>query len=469
VKTEATGRTRSVFAVTAVIFVLLAFAARALAEDSVLDVYVRQALASNLALKQQEFSYEQSLADLSEARAGFFPSLDLLGRYTRAEGGRTFEFPVGDLVNPIHDALNALLGETRFPTNVPNEQIAFLREKEQETKLEVVQPIFQPAVYYNYRLRSNLADVDRAARDQFKHDLVKQVKAAYFDYLSAVKLVELAVRTEDLLKENLRVSESLFNNGKATMDVVYRARAELSKAQGSRADAEKAEYLARAYFNFLLNRPLDEHVDIMTVPADLPGPPLTLEEAVARALAHRLEIVQIDKGIEGAGNALKLARTGYYPGLSLAFDYGIQGEEYRFSDQDDFWTASLMLKWNLFDGLARDARIRRARAEKSRLSTQRAEVELRIELEVRNAHRSLVVAKQNVAAAVAQVTSARKSFDIVNRKFEEGMAAQVEFIDARTAMTRAEVNEIIAVYDYLRSYAELERVTALYPIPDAAE
>ncbi len=462
-------RTGAVIILTSILFLLLVFAARAVAEETVLDAYVRQALAGNLALKQQNFSYQRSAAELHEARGRFLPSLGIRGRYTRADGGRAFEFPVGDIVNPIHDALNRIIGEEQFPTNVPNEDISFLREKEHETRLQVIQPIFQPAVYYNYRLRSNLTDVNRAARDQFKHDLVKEVRTAYFDYLGAVKFVELAMRTETLLKENLRISESLFDNGQATRDVVYRAQAELSRVQQSKAGAQKGEYLTKSYFNFLLNRPLDEHIDTVAVPGELPDPPLTLAQSVERALGYRMEIVQVDKGIEGAGNAIKLARTGYVPGLTFAFDYGFQGEEFRISEEDDFWRASLVLEWNLFDGLRRESRVKQAQMEKSRLSTRREEIELQIELEVRDAYRSLLVAKQNVAASSDEVRSSRRSFEIVNRKFEEGIAAQVEFIDARTAMTRAEVNRIVAVYDYLRSYAEFERVTVLHPIPEETD
>jgi outer membrane protein len=462
----AADRTCAVMTLTIVIFLLLVFAARSLAQEGVLDAYILHALESNLALKQKDFSYEQSVARLHEARGLFLPSLDILGRYTRAEGGRAFEFPVGDMVNPIHAALNNLIGEDEFPTDVPNEYITLLREREHETKLQIIQPIFKPGVYYNYRVRANLKDVDKAGRDQFKHDLVMAVRTAYFDYLAAVKFVELATRTEELLLENLRISQSFFDNGQATGDVVYRARAELSRVRQSKADALKAEYLTRAYFNFLLNRSQDEHIDAMPIPDAIPDPPLTLSQAVDRALENRLEVVQIEKGIEGAGNALKLARTGYVPGLTFAFDYGFQGEEFRISDEDDFWTASLVLEWNLFDGLQREARVRQAQMEKSRLSAQREEIQRRIELEVRDAHRSLLVAKQNVETSGDEVISSRRSFEIVSRKFEEGVAPQVEFIDARTAMTRAETNRIVAVYDYLRSYAEFERATALYPVPE---
>jgi outer membrane protein TolC len=465
-KSASVDRTTGVVILTSVLFLILVLAARAVAEETVLDAYIARALESNLALKQRDFSYERSAAELSEARGRFLPSVDILGRYTRAEGGRTFEFPIGDIVNPIHDALNHLTGEELFPTDVPNENISFLREKEHETKIEVIQPIFQPAVYYGYKLQSDLTAADRAARDQFKHDLVKEVRTAYFDYLAAVKFIELATRTETLLEENLRISDRLFENGQATRDVVYRAQAELSRIRQSRADAEKGAYLARSYFNFLLNRPLDEHIDAINIPDELPDPPLTLGPAVERALAYRLEIVQIEKGIDAAGNALKLARTGYVPGLTFAFDYGFQGEEFRLSDEDDFWTASLVLQWNLFDGLRRESRVTQAKMEQSRLTTRRDEVEAQVELEVRDAHRSLMVAKQNVATSTAETRSAIQSFNIVNRKFEEGVAAQVEFIDARTAMTSAEASRIIAVYNYLRSYAEFERVTALYPIPE---
>ena len=468
-KTKAPAAFRTISAIAAFLLLPAVPAASASAGETILDTYIRRALESNLALRQQDFSYERSVAELQEARGLLLPSLNVYGRYTRAEGGRSFEFPVGDIVNPIHEALNGLIGETQFPTDVPNQYTSLLREKEHETKLEVTQPIFVPAVYYNYRARANIADADRAARDQFKHDLVKEVKRAYFDYLRAVALVELTTRTGTLLEENLRVSESLVENGKATRDVAYRAQAELSKMMQSRADAEKGQYLALAYFNFLLNRDLDEPIEIITLPEGPADPPLTLSEAVDRALADRLEIVQVEKGLEAAGNALKLARTDYLPGISFAFDYGLQGEEFRVSEDDDFWTASLVFQWNLFDGLGRESRVKQAEMEKARLSAQLDELEMQIELQVRDAHRSLVVAKQNIATSADGVRSATKSFEIVARKFKEGMAAQVEFIDARTAMTRAEINRIIAVYDYFISYAEFERVTALYPMPKGSD
>ena len=58
----------------------------------------------------------------------------------------------------------------------------------------------------------------------------------------------------------------------------------------------------------------------------------------------------------------------------------------------------------------------------------------------------------------------RDAFLIVRRKFGEGQASLIEFIDARTGMTKAEERLIISKYDYHIRYADLERAACLYPL-----
>jgi outer membrane protein TolC len=432
----------------------------------VLDGYVQDGLESNLALKQRDFSLEKSRAGLREARALFFPTVDINARYSRAGGGRTVDFPVGDIVNPIHDALNQLMGEAVFPGNIPNVSAPFLLEEEQETKLEILQPIFQPQLYYNYKINSNLVSAEEAGREVFRQDLVLEIKTAYFNYLKTVKFVELASETEALLQENLRVSRSLFENQKVTRDVVYRAQAELSELEQQKAEAEKGRILAQSYFNFLLNRPLDAEVEA-EIPRDLPPPPETdLAGLQKRALGKRYEVAQLESGIEAAANGVKLSRSTYLPNLIFAFDYGYQGEYYRFGEDDDFWMGSLVLQWNLFSGLQRKARSDRARAEEGRLKAQMSELEQGIKLEVTEARENLIVAREAHEAAIDRHESSVKSFEIVDRKFREGVSPQIEFLDARVTMTRAQVNLIVTTFDYHIRRAEYERVVGVYGFED---
>ena len=151
-----------------------------------LDTYIHQGLRDNLALRQKDFSYQKSLAEMKEAKGHFMPSLAINARYSRASGGRTIDFPVGDLMNPVFDALNLTriqsgLDPLDFP-QLENEQIRFLREKEQETKLRLVQPIFNLAILYNYKARSRQADINDLERINFARQLVFVIKSGYYKY-----------------------------------------------------------------------------------------------------------------------------------------------------------------------------------------------------------------------------------------------------------------------------------------------
>ncbi len=105
---------------------------------AVIDEYVREGLGANLTLRAQSLDVERSAAALDEARARYFPEVGLDARYTWAQGGRTFELPLGQALNPAYQTLNDLLiaqgQQPQFPV-VQDETIAFLREREQDTRI----------------------------------------------------------------------------------------------------------------------------------------------------------------------------------------------------------------------------------------------------------------------------------------------------------------------------------------------
>ncbi len=351
-------------------FIFLFLTHFSFANENVLDKYVKMGLESNLALKQQEISLEQSMQALKEARGMFFPSIDINARYSRAGGGRTIDFPVGDLMNPVYQTLNQLLQQQQFPTNIENVTIPFLREEEHETKIRLTQPIFQPAIYYNYKAKSDLSDLKKAEFKVFKRKLTAEIKTAYFNYLKTNQVVDIYDKTKQLLEENLRISEKLFQAQKVTKDVIYRAKTELSSLEQKIMKAENQQKLAQAYFNFLLNKPLDSSITVkenFQLPDDKG---MTFETARANALKNREELQQLKSAIFAAGHGAAALKSNYFPGLTAVLDYGFEGEKYKFGEKDDYWMGSLVLQWNLFKGFQDQAKIERAELEKKKLQTQ---------------------------------------------------------------------------------------------------
>ena len=432
--------------------ILLLIAQTSVAQNTDLESYIEQGIENNLALKQQDFSLQKSLAELKEARGLFFPSLNVIARYSRAGGGRAIEFPIGDILNPIYQALN-------IPIMLENEQILFMREKEQETKVRLIQPVFQPSIYHNYKIKNYLSKAQQESKNVFTRQLVADIKTAYFNYLITVEVNKIFRQTKTLLEENLRVSESLFENNKATKEIVYRAKAELSELEQEMAEAKKNRELAASYFNLLLNRPLDENIVIADEESLLRIIEMDLQQVENDALNNRPELQQIKYGIEAMKSGLRLAKSTFLPSVSVAVDYGFQGEEYRFTDEDDFWMASAVLQWNLFNGFQDKAKVEQRLMEKRRLEAQLTELESQIKLQVREAYQNLIVARKSIVSAEDRLTSARKSFEIVNKKYEQGMSSQIEYLDARNSLTQAKLNQVIIRYSYQIRLAEFEKVT----------
>jgi outer membrane protein TolC len=428
------------------------------AQTVTLDHYVREGLESNLALQQQNFSYQKSEQALREARGLFFPSLNLGARYSNLSGN-VLDF--GRLVDPVYATLNQLLQQQAFPVGL-NLRLPLQRE----AKITVTQPLFNLSILHNHRAQSHLREAEAAHLQSFQRQLVADVKTAYLNYAKTVRVVELYRQTIPLLEENLRVNESLFANQKITEDATFRARAELSEVQQKLAEAEQQSDAAAQYFNFLLNRPLDAPIALV------PDSSLAVETAVdqaraqAEARSRREELRQLRAGIRAAEAGVKASESRFLPTLGLGIDYGFQGNTYDFDSDQDFLVVSLVAQWNLFNGFQDAARRQQARLETARLQTQEAELKNQIGLQVRTAYNDMMVAQNAIATANDRLASAEKSFELVARKYQLGSAAQIEYLDARTTYTNAGINQILTTYDYYIKYAHFERVVGLYPLEE---
>ena len=237
----------------------IVFSSPLVAQTDTLNYYLKTGLENNLALQQKQASYDKSMLAVKEARRMFYPGISFHARYSIADGGRVIEFPVGDLLNPVYSTLNALTMSDLFP-QIDNREFTFLRSREHETKVQLVQPIFNTGLHYNYKIRNELLQASRVDVDRYKRYLVAEIKKAYFNYLQTLRMEELVHETRELLEENLRVSNKLFENHKVTSDVVYRSQAEISNIEQAVAEVEKNRKVARSYLNFLLNRPLETHL-----------------------------------------------------------------------------------------------------------------------------------------------------------------------------------------------------------------
>lgn len=438
-------------AATVAALVLAASSASAQTPDP-FRALIREGLENNLALARERLAEDQSDAAVRQARALYLPTLTFDARYSRTSG----VLDVGDLVNPAYKALNQITGSNRFPTDI-DARLPLA----QETRFRLGQPVYNPAIRANYDASKSLHGLQGAQLRAAKRRLAAEIQTAWLQHASATRVVELYQSTMALVRENVRVNERLLSAGTITPEAVLRARAEASEVEQQLAEAEERRDAARRAWNLLLDRPLDTPVPVIAADAlafELPSAPDAL---VRTALARREELEQTTWGERAAEARERAATASFMPNVSIGIDYGVQGQEYRFRSDNDVLIASVVVQWNLFNGGQDIARRQHAALEARRARTQREELARRVELEVRQSHDAARVAHRAMGTAADRVAASRRAFELVARRRDEGLASQVEFIDARTAYTRAALNEIITRYTYAMRWVELERAAAL--------
>ena len=451
----------------AVMAVAPGFAAEWPQRPAAVEALISQAMAGNLALQSQGADVEIALARLREAQSFYQPKIDFTARYTRADGGRTIDLPIGDLVNPAYDALNQLLGAPGAFPHVSNQSIALLREREQETKLTLVQPLYRPEITRGVKARHADWESRGAQLAAYRRELRFQVEIGYYRWVQTEAVARILESAAAVTAEALRTNRSLLAVDKITEDRVLRAEADDLEIQQQRLEAERDRKLALAYLNFLLNRPLNTPLappgsdDLARYARSVTGIPLQS----APSIDHREELLALNKAIDAATAAEGVERARRYPSLVLAAEGGIQGENYRTGNGYNYGMASLVAQMNIWDGKALSSRQRQTRLERTKLELQLGQARQQMALEAERASDELRAAIAACQTAERRREASARAFEIVSRREREGMASQLSFLDARSEFTRAELNLEVVRQRLLIAVAALDRATAATPLP----
>lgn len=427
----------------------------------VLEAYVQEGLANNLALRQQSLDLQRSMESVRQARSLFFPTVQFNATYTRATGGRQIELPLGDLLNPVYGTLNQLLQTNAFPT-LENRTEQFLPDDFHETYLKVAYPLFNSDLKYNRRIQEHVVASKVATKAAYEHELRYQITEAYLRYLQTLEAEKIWLNSRDVLLELRRFNESLVKNNVATRDVVATADYELSKAETEIFQLKSRQNTARAYFNFLINRDLqaDVVVDSTLLRQDVQA--YDRAGLVQNALAGRQELAALSAGQAAAESVLKMNEANrILPDLYIGGQVGFQGFGYKFNGDQAYALAQIGLSYDLFGGGMKNSKIQQARIETEKLRAQQDEVRQQIALQVTQASNELENARNAWSTSRQGLAAAEEIFRIVNNKYRANQALLIEFLDAQNRVTAARLQTVLAWAEVLVKEAEVRKAAGM--------
>lgn len=419
-----------------------------------LDAYIKQGLDSNLVLKQRSVQLDKALLALNTAKSNFLPSVNFNASYTSAEGGRYSDLPVGDMLNPVYATLNQMTGTNAFP-QIQNQQINFLPNNFYDAYIRTSVPLLNMDIYANKRIQEQKVELSSLDMQVYARELVKNIKVAYYNVIMASKSVDVYESNKKILEQNVALNEALIKQGKGLKVNLLKAQTELMKMNTSISTAKNQLKNAEAYFNFLINRPLET--------------PIILEEMTAsnpqlEMVKEREEVELISQSIEIQESVLKMNKNYWVPKINAFLDLGSQGTNWEMSRKSTYYMFGVSASIPIYNGSRNQQQVKQTRYELENARLQLDQVSQQLELQRQQALRNTLSARENWETAKVQLEASKEYFALVSGANREGLTSQLEFIDASNQVTNAELFVLIQYQNYLSSLAELERAAATYPL-----
>ncbi|KOY85651.1 transporter [bacterium 336/3] len=422
-----------------------------------LNEYILEGLKSNEMLNQRKISLERSLWALKEAKNLYSPSITFGANYYRADGGRTVDFPIGDLLNPVYQTLNQLTGSDRFP-QLENQSILLNPNDFYDARFRVSMPLINAEIQHNKRIKQYQYDLQKTEISIYQRELIKDVKKAYFQYLQATKAIEIYENAQKIVAESNRVNKSLFNNQKVNRTVVTRSENELTKIESQIKVAQENQKNAQAYFNFLLNKPLESPIQIEEY-NNLP----TLKDTDTE-ISKREELSKLATATQVNNEVTALSKAYLVPKVNIFADLGSQGFQWKFNDKTRYYFAGISLEWNLFASGRNLQKIKQNELDGKVLVSQINHTNSQLQLQ---AQTSINTFKSSVAlyeSNMAQQKTAIQYYNDMLKLYKEGQALYIELLDAQNQYISTQLQTNIALFDTWMKYAEVERANASFNI-----
>jgi outer membrane protein len=299
-----------------------------------------------------------------------------------------------------------------------------------------------------------------------KLDISQLVKTQFYTLLLSKRLVEVNVTALERAEVNLRSAQGFFQVGTQPKSFVTRAEVDVANARVNVIRAQNAVSLARVALNTAMGVAVNAPTEVKDVLAYQQFP-MNREALVSEAMRNRPEYRQVRAQAEAADAAVRQTFRDFFPNLFGSGTYGITGvtgapafgsrSTTGFNDYGNEWTVGLSLNWSIFDGGAKVARYKEAKANLEASQARVRDVELLVWQSVEQSYLNLGEAEERIGAAHKAVESAEENYQLARGRFDAGVANIIELTDAQLALTQAQSTEAQALSDYRIAIANLER------------
>lgn len=323
-------------------------------------------------------------------------------------------------------------------------------------------PIIAPTLWKSINLTNKDMQLSLESARASKIDAVTQVKNAFYAVLLSQDSYEVFKRSYENAISTYEDVKHKYENGIVAEYDMIRSNVRVKSLEPNMIQAENAVNLTKMQLKVLMGVNLD--VDIQPIGslkdyenkmyADYLDRDTNLESnSDLKQFDIQNEMLKQNLGLQKAEFLPYLGLSGAYQWLAMNEDFKITGNDYN-----AFSNIVVSLQIPIFSGGSRVNKIKQTKVSLSQMQTQREDLVRNLQLAVRNYQDAMNKNIEAAAAAKEGVSEAQKGYEIISKMYDTGMATMLEVNEADLARVNAGLQYNQAIYDYLNSKANLDKV-----------
>jgi outer membrane protein len=315
--------------------------------------------------------------------------------------------------------------------------------------------IFDLTLWRRYQAAQSTVGASRATSLSTREQVILLVVSQYIGTLRAVANVEASQSRVDLAQALYDQAADLQKEGVGTGIDTLRANVELQNEKQRLLEAENDRETSLFGLSKLLNLDPRQRIELGDSLSFFDTPQPEVEPSMEAALAERQEWKSLQSQIKSAKFQKSASQDLRLPSLRFDGNFDYVGTSGNTTLPTYTYEASVNLP--LFTGGRIHAEVVRADLEIRKLEQQQADLRNQIALDVKTALLNLSSARSEVQVANLGVQLSREEVDQARDRFKAGVANNIEVIQAQDSLSRANDNQIAALYRFNQARADLAR------------
>jgi outer membrane protein len=317
----------------------------------------------------------------------------------------------------------------------------------------------------NYRFSKLGVDFSKTTVETVKRDIILLVRQGYFNILTGEKIVDVGRQAVKQFEAQLDVAKAFFEVGIVAKNDVLQAEVRLANARQLLVKAENDVAIAKASFNTLLRRDIRAPLSVVDI-LDYNPFPLGFEESLNEALRQRPEIKAAQINIEQSKENVKIAKSGFYPAISLTGGYVRASDEPSVLGDvsNDRWTIQALATFTLWNWGNTAYKVGENKVKVSQAEDAKVQLIEGIIFEVKADYLNMAQAEENIGVTKKAIEQAEENLRMNEERYKYQVATATDVLDAVTLLAQARVNYYGALSEFNIAKARLERAMGrVYP------